>query len=363
MKASIRDRFLATCRFEKPDNPIRFEAMGVWPETVNRWRNEGLPFYVFNDLAAIPYFRFETWLPMLFGDHRNPGFFPAFVPRVIKKEGSTRIVRDFSGKTFREFKDGSASIPQHIEDPVHCRDDFRRLRWRLDPDIPGRVNNPMIDGAIAGAKLMSMPHAAQFSGLFGFHRHLLGVERLMTTYFDDPELLRSMAKAWAKLCSGVIHRVSKKAKIDLVVFWEDMCFRNGPLISPKMFRKFMSPYYKQVIEEAKEHGIENFWVDTDGDCSLIIPLFEEAGVTGMFPFEVQAGMDVREVRKNHPNLVIWGGVDKRRLAEGKPAIEDEINERVAPMLAGGGYIPCTDHLVPPDVSLENFRYYLNLMRS
>jgi uroporphyrinogen decarboxylase len=37
-------------------------------------------------------------------------------------------------------------------------------------------------------------------------------------------------------------------------------------------------------------------LDTDGDCTKLIPGFLEGGVTGLYPFEVQAGMDVRRVR-------------------------------------------------------------------
>ena len=28
----------------------------------------------------------------------------------------------------------------------------------------------------------------------------------------------------------------------------------------------------------------------------------------------------------------------------------------------GGYFPTVDHLVPPDVTFENYRYYINAMR-
>jgi hypothetical protein len=38
-----RDRFRATCRFEPVDRPFRFETIGFWPETIERWHKEGLP--------------------------------------------------------------------------------------------------------------------------------------------------------------------------------------------------------------------------------------------------------------------------------------------------------------------------------
>lgn len=360
---NTRERFLATCRFEPLDHPFRFETMGFWDETIERWHGEGLPRWVFHNLVAMQYFKLEYWAPIPFGEWINPGFFPPFIPKIIKKEKNTRIVRDYAGKTFREFIDGSASIPQHIDDPVHNMDDFRKIRWRLNPDFPGRADNPLIDGMVAAGKLLNLPLAVLCCGLFGAHRHMLGVERLMMAYFDQPELLHAIARSWVRLYRGIVRKIAKKTDIDFVIFWEDMCFKSGPLVSPRLFRKFMSPYYRELIDSMKEEGVENFWVDTDGDCNLVIPLFEEAGVNGMFPFEVQAGMDVREVRKKHPKLVMMGGIDKRALAQDREAVEREVMSRVPPALESGGYIPTTDHLVPPDVPFDNFKYYIELMRS
>ena len=64
-------------------------------------------------------------------------------------------------------------------------------------------------------------------------------------------------------------------------------------------------------------GIKHFIVDTDGNCEILIPLFLEAGVTGLFPFEVRAGMDIEKIREKYPNLIILGGIDKIALAKGK----------------------------------------------
>jgi uroporphyrinogen decarboxylase len=104
-------------------------------------------------------------------------------------------------------------------------------------------------------------------------------------------------------------------------------------------------------------------VDSDGDVSLLVPLFLETGVTGMLPFEVQSGMDVREFRKYYGhNLAIIGGLDKRVLPLGPAAIEHELKLRMVPMLAEGGYIPCLDHTAPPNVNLVNFKTYINKVR-
>jgi uroporphyrinogen decarboxylase len=118
-----------------------------------------------------------------------------------------------------------------------------------------------------------------------------------------------------------------------------------------------TPYYKKLTEFLKSRGIKNVWVDTDGDCRKLIPLFLECGVTGLSPMEVQSGMDIVEVGKQFPDLQIFGGIDKRAPARGKLEIDSELSSKLPFMLERGGYIPYLDHLIPPDVPWEGFKYY------
>ncbi len=81
----------------------------------------------------------------------------------------------------------------------------------------------------------------------------------------------------------------------------------------------------------------------------------------MFPVEVGTwGADPVEYRQQYgKDLLIMGGFDKRILARSKEGITDEV-ERLAPTVEEGGFIPTVDHTVPPDVSLDDFRYYMDL---
>jgi len=125
----------------------------------------------------------------------------------------------------------------------------------------------------------------------------------------------------------------------------------------------MLPAYKRFSAFLREMRVKHIIVDTDGNCWNLIPLFLEGGITGLYPMEVAAGMDVVEVRKRYANLQIMGGIDKRMLARGKKEIDEELEGKIPFMLKRGGYIPHVDHHVPPDVSLENFVYYRNRLES
>ncbi len=155
---------------------------------------------------------------------------------------------------------------------------------------------------------------------------------------------------WAEICGDL--------EPDCVLIWEDMASKTGSLISPAMFREFMTLYYVRIIDFFKQYGIKNIHVDSDGYIEDLLVLWDEVGVTGIFPIEIQAGNDVLQIRDNFPTFQLLGGIDKRILTTYKRAadIDDELN-KVKKLLITGGYIPHMDSHIPDDACWKNFKYY------
>jgi uroporphyrinogen-III decarboxylase len=141
---------------------------------------------------------------------------------------------------------------------------------------------------------------------------------------------------------------------------EDMSYNHGPMISEATFREFLLPYYKRIIPEIKKYGTKVF-VDTDGNVEMMLPWLMDAGVDGVLPLERQAGVDLPKYRKKYPNFLFIGGFDKMCMLKGKEAIRQEV-ERLLPVVRSGRYIMSMDHQTPPGTTLENYRYYIELMK-
>jgi uroporphyrinogen decarboxylase len=196
-------------------------------------------------------------------------------------------------------------------------------------------------------------------GFFSFLRELIGEEELFYLLTDDPDLVREMIAFQTDRLIRVIRTVTAEIRVDVLFIWEDMCFKNGPLIGPEMFRAFFLEGYQKTIEAAQSCGIQAVDLDSDGNVWLLLPLWIEAGVTLCHPFEVAAGMDVNEVQKVLGGRIgLRGGVDKRALARDRQAIELEL-ARIRPAYEAGRYIPHLDHSAPPGISWDHFRYYRN----
>ena len=87
-------------------------------------------------------------------------------------------------------------------------------------------------------------------------------------------------------------------------------------------------------------------------------MFLEAGINVVYPYEIQAGCDVAAMLTKYPGLCAMGGMDKRAMAMDKRAMDAEI-ERVRRIVSLGRYIPFPDHAIPPDVSWENYQYFVS----
>ena len=189
----------------------------------------------------------------------------------------------------------------------------------------------------------------------------MGLEGFLFTLYDDPALAEEILDTLCDLWCAVYPRAIREAGVDFFFVWEDMCFKTGPLLGPGLFRRFLLPRYKRFTEALRGAGVEIIMVDSDGDPRALIDLWLEGGVTCLFPWETQMGLDITEVRRKYPKLQMIGGVDKSKLAHGRAAIDREL-EKLPFLLESGRYLPAVDHFVPPDVSWDSYRYFTERLR-
>jgi hypothetical protein len=362
-----RTRFLSSILGGAVDRFVRYEH-GMWPSTRELWLKQGLPASVgcYPDSPGfVEYFGFDPLLRIgVKSGYVESPYWPDFEKETIESTAEYDVFRDTDGVVKKVLKTRSdTSMPQFIRFPVASAEDWHGVRARLDPaDTERRIGD--VTAIAAACKDPTLPTMLPICGAFGHPRNLLGDEGLWYALYDTPELIEAILANWYELYARLITELSAKVRVDSILIWEDMCFKTGPLIDPALFRRFMLPQYKRLIARARECGVQCIMVDTDGDCMKMIPVFLEAGVDCLMPFEVQAGMDVVAIRRQFgKTFCIMGGIDKRALAHGRKEIGAEV-DRVVPLFkASGRFIPTLDHTIPTNVSMENFTTYLEYVRS
>ena len=376
---SNRERFKAIARFQMRGELFLPTSLNdFWRETLIGWIENGAPPQLMDNTYRGQYFGFDHMrgmheivsglIPAQYevGEIEaylvTPPIVPQFETKVLKEDEHTITIINHGGQTARVFRNAPQKMPMYLAQPVKDWATWKEYKKRLDPDTPERWPDDW-DSYVNKMNARDFPVILDVGSFFGFLREWMGLEDLLFTFYDAPNLIEDMMDTILNLELEVIKRTVKDIKIDQASFWEDMCFKTGPLISPAMFRKFMVPRYRQITDLLHKNGIDIIFVDSDGNLDELLPLWLESGVNYIWPFEVAAGNDVVAIRKKYgKDLIIGGGIDKRELLKDKESIRKEVMSKVPFLLESGGYFPSVDHEVPPDISLENYLYFINTMR-
>jgi uroporphyrinogen decarboxylase len=359
-----RECTLAILNYQDYDR-VPVVHFGYWKETLEKWRQEG--HLTEEDISKEGQDgNISTTLGFDFGWGGgigvNAGLKPAFERKVLEvMPDGTRKVSDGNGAIILEHDD-AGSIPAEVghllKDRASWEEHFLpRLQIsedRIDYQAIEKFKNREDDGNPTGI----------FCGsLFGKIRDWLGVEGVSYLCFDDEELYDEIINTLADLCyHGVKKTMETGVKLDLAYFWEDICFKNGPLVIPSIFDEKVGPHYKRITDLLKSYGVELVSLDCDGWIDALIPTWLNNGVNIMFPIEVGTwNASIEPWRQEYGReLRGVGGMRKYVFAQDYKAVDQEI-ERLKPLVDLGGFIPCPDHRIPPDSKWENVQYYCEQM--
>ena len=279
---------------------------------------------------------------------------------VVEEQGNIVFVDRGDGTIEQHYREGDYN--RHtVQWPVQTREDWERYKAKhLDPQDPARFPENWRE-LVEEYKARDYPLQLTHRGVYGFIRERVGDENLAYLFYDDPALVHEIMDYYTDMAIALWEKQVCDVEFDLIECWEDMASKNRMFISPATFREFMTPCYRRVAEFAQEHGIRIILVDSDGYIEELTDVMAEAGVTALYPFEVQSGNDVPRVRARHPEVGVIGGLDKEVMAYGKDAIDAEVH-KARHLIRLGRFIPGPDHFVLRNVRLAGYRYFMERLR-
>jgi uroporphyrinogen decarboxylase len=377
-----RQRAIAILNYQSYDR-LPIVHFGFWPETLQKWRDEG---HITAEEAA-------NWsdgtpvdksigdkLGFDFGWYNcfspNTALNPCFEGKILKThpDGSCEILQ-YDGTVVLQ-KEGAGSIPSEIDHTLKDRRSWEehylpRLQFSADRILKSKVNTgkEFLDytgGGLAFLKQSDreIPLGLFCGSLFGNIRNWLGVVGVSYLYMDDEALFDEIINTVGRLSFQCVEYVLRDGAVfDFAHFWEDICFKNGPLVIPSVFAQKVGPHYKRLTDLVKKHGLEIVSLDCDGLIDSLVPIWLENGVNTMFPIEVGTWeASIQPWRQKYGKQIRGvGGMNKTVFAYDRTAIDVEV-ERLKPLVELGGYIPCPDHRIAPDAKWENVQYYCEKMR-
>lgn len=319
-KMSSRERFRQTMRYGTPDRVPYFEE-GIRSDVIRAWRKQGLAK--------------DADLAILFPSDLRERIEVDLEPRPKFISGGDKLT-DLNKFKRRLNPSDKKRLPSHWP---------RRVRaWRSSAHV-----------------LMLYVHRGFF--LTMGVRNWKSFTEVMMLLMEQPDLVRKRMQIQGEFAARLTDRILREVEIDAAVFSEPIGGNDRPLISPQMYEEFVLKSYQPVLDVLRRHRVETICFQTFANARILIPGILKWGFNCLWACEVNiAAMDYRSLRREFGrDLRLIGGIDLDALRKDKAAIRREIEEKVPPLIADGGFIPLADGRVRPDIPFENYAYYRRLL--
>lgn len=370
-----RERVLKALNHEEGDRiPIHDTP---WAATIKRWREEGLP----ADVSPVVHFGYEI---IRFTADTTP----RFPIRLVEENEEYEVHTTPFGGLRRDHRDYSTT-PEIIDYPCKNREDWEKIKERLVADCErvdweGTWVKETAQDDRGGESVLEVDRAewrrglkgcrkAHGDGLFVAYNAVVGydkmqqyvaTDRLLIAIATEPDWVRDMYETDATLAIEM-YKIMKAGGFQFDGAWLgcDLGYRNGLLFSPQHYNEQLRPTLRRLFDFFHGEG-QPVIMHSCGNVKELIPYFIEDGLDCLQPVEVKAGMDLVELKREFGNRISFmGGIDVRSMADPDPTvIENEIKAKIPEAKKGGGYIYHSDHSVPNNVSLKQYRWVMELVQ-
>ena len=361
-----RERTLNILRF-KPADRMPAVHFGYWRELLLEWAEQG---HISKELAMSVRDANDAdrELDKLIGwdfdwayahGAKNSRLLPPFERTVLETfpDGTQRVQTEHG--VIERIKPGIVSIPSEDDYLLKDRKAFEELFKPKMQFTPERVDLEFYR-TFNETRTYDRPVGLWLGSIMGQIRDMttvVGMSYLM--YDEDETLFAEIVDTYAEMQYKCLETIlATGAKFDFAHYWEDICFKNGPLLSPAMFEELCAKHYKKRTELCHKYGIDLISLDCDGVTDALLPTWVNNGVNIMFPIEIGVWGDqfapARE--KFGRNVLGVGGMDKTAFRRDRAAVDAEL-ERLQRLASLGGFIPCPDHRLMPGSDFDLVRYY------
>lgn len=158
------------------------------------------------------------------------------------------------------------------------------------------------------ALVWSSPVGEPLSGMC----HHVGLEQFSYYLADCPDAIAAAVEHGFARSAEVARHFPFPAHVPAVFFGSDIALNTGPMFSPAYLRRHYFPGLKRVVDAFHAQGVKVLY-HSDGNLMPILDDLADCGIDALNPIEVICGMDIREIHRRHPHLVLVGAIDVSQL--------------------------------------------------
>ncbi|MCC6446790.1 MAG: hypothetical protein IT210_25485 [Armatimonadetes bacterium] len=320
-----------------------------WGSTLERWRREGMP----EGISYTDYFGLDRFVSI--GMDNSPRF-----PVGTVEETEEYIIHTSQwGATMRSWKH-AGGVPEFLDFIIKDPDSWANAKERMQPSRD-RVDWNYLEGNYKRWRAEGAWIIASF--WFGFdvtHSWTVGTERLLTAMVTDPEWVADMFNHFLEMDIALFEMVWQAGyEFDEINWPDDMGYKQSLFFSPRFYKEILKPVHKKAADWAHSKGVK-VRLHSCGDVRPLIPDLIDLGIDMLNPIEVKAGMDPTALKAEYGDRLGFHGGLNAVLFEKPESMWAEMKRVVPIMKKNGGYVLSSDHSVPENVSLEEFRTFVEM---
>jgi uroporphyrinogen-III decarboxylase len=177
---------------------------------------------------------------------------------------------------------------------------------------------------------------------------LLGMENLYIKMFTEPEIVDAILQHIMDYYIESSNNIFTAAadKIDIFFFGNDFGSQTGPLLDDLLFRRFIFPHIKNIVNLGRDFNLK-VMMHCCGGIRDLIPAIIETGVDALHAVQPSCyGMELAELKKEFGNHMVFNGcIDSHHvLIDGDPeSVKKQTKAVLDIMMSGGGFIAGASH--------------------
>ncbi len=192
---------------------------------------------------------------------------------------------------------------------------------------------------------------AIFSSLF----LMMGLESCFIGMRQGSELFTRLLKRVGEFQVKVVEILLDIGSVGGIWINDDMGFRSGPLVNPKLYQQYTFPYYREIKHLVAQKGVP-LLLHSDGNITKLLPDLAQVGFNAIHPIEPES-MDILQARQIVGNRVCLIGNLSLGFPLGTGTPEEVARETrllIGKIAPGGGYCFSSGNSIPDYIPYENW---------
>ena len=177
---------------------------------------------------------------------------------------------------------------------------------------------------------------------------LVGMEELYIKMYTDLEVVDAIIQHMVDYYFEVNKRIFDAAAdvIDVFFIGNDFGSQRGPLMSPKMFDRFMAHHLKRLSDLGHSYGLK-VQMHCCGGIYELIPSMIESGIDALHAVQPSCtGMDLKRLKSEFGDRIVFNGaIDSHQtlILKDPGGVEEDTRKVLDTMMPGSGYIAGASH--------------------